>query len=109
MDGQPVKPAETLAERFWSVAREMEAEAGAGDPDPIAVVRHVLRVLDSIDAGQSGKGVTSNTLSFLVMLRQYQIMGDLTYASPEQARGEEVDDRSLVFSVGVLLFEKLTG
>src|SRR5207248_2703600 len=28
---------------------------------------------------------------------------------PEQARGDLVDERSLVFSVGVLIFEELTG
>jgi serine/threonine protein kinase len=110
MAGQPVKPAETLAERFWSVARELEPDCPPGvDPDAVAVVRHVLKVLDLLDAGHTGRGVTSNTLNFLMLLRQYQASGDLTYASPEMARGEDVSDSSLVFSVGVLLFEKLTG
>ena len=108
-DEPPVKPAESLAERFWSIARATAADAATEAGEPVAVVGHVLQILDQLHAGHTGAGVTANTMSFLVLLRQHQIMGDLTYASPEQARGEEMDERSLVFSVGVLLFEKLTG
>jgi hypothetical protein len=97
----------TLAERFWQLAPPTEDESGPREP--LQVVRHLIAILhrfrDLERARDRDKTVA--TLSLLTMVRQQEALGDVNYASPEQLRDEELTERSLVFSVGVLLFERL--
>ncbi len=58
-----------------------------------------------VDFGVAKSGAQTGTES----TKSGQLKGKVPYMSPEQARGEEVDWRSDVFAVGVMLFELTTG
>lgn len=51
----------------------------------------------------------SKSLKTRKMEREKKVAGTLPYISPEQAKGEEFDQRADIYSMGIILFEMLTG
>ena len=62
----------------------------------------LAKLLDDTEAATSGVHRTELTEIGIPY-------GTATYAAPEQARGDRVDKRADIFSLGVLLYEMLTG
>jgi serine/threonine protein kinase/tetratricopeptide (TPR) repeat protein len=89
------------------VARGLQAAHEAGmvhrDVKPANIMvtaKGEAKILDFGLAKLAGQAVLTKTGSTI---------GTAAYVSPEQGRGEEVDQRSDIFSLGVVLYEMVTG
>jgi len=54
-------------------------------------------------------GIAQSNAELAAETRSGTLKGKVPYMSPEQARGDEIDSRSDIFAVGVILFELTTG
>jgi len=60
-------------------------------------------------AAASGSGEEDKGSSLEQVTGEGVVLGTLSYMSPEQARGEEIDYRSDIFSIGIVLYQMITG
>jgi eukaryotic-like serine/threonine-protein kinase len=79
------------------------------DVKPGNVMITTARVPKVLDFGLAIAASRSSANGDVSITKPDQVIGTPAYMSPEQARGEEVDRRSDIFSLGVLMYESLAG
>jgi eukaryotic-like serine/threonine-protein kinase len=74
---------------------------------PVKILDFGLAKLLKDDSDGFGGETVGDTTAFLTS--PGTAVGTIAYMSPEQARGEEIDGRSDLFSLGAVLYQMLTG
>src|SRR5687768_7679046 len=105
-----IKIAEQVADAL-SVAHQANIVHRDIKPENIMIRRDgYVKILDFGLAKtilQPTVGAEDKTLQ-LVQTQAGMVMGSVRYMSPEQARGKEIDQRSDIWSLGVVLYEMVT-
>jgi serine/threonine protein kinase len=77
-------------------------------PDNIMVAGNRTKVLDFGIAKQFGEGSKPNDPTAFIT-QAGMILGTIQYMSPEQALGQPLDNRTDIFSLGVVLYQAVSG
>ncbi|MGF1517892.1 MAG: serine/threonine protein kinase [Nodosilinea sp.] len=85
-------------------------------PDPVPIIHRDIKPSNIMIVQDPTLGELAKILDFgIAKLMQIDsdqtncFMGTLAYASPEQMEGKELDSRSDIYSLGVMMFQMLTG
>ncbi|MBD0267107.1 MAG: serine/threonine protein kinase [Cyanobacteria bacterium Co-bin8] len=110
--------------RFLGLTRQiclglMSAHEGIilkGKADPVSIIHRDIKPSNILIVQDPSLGELAKVLDFgIAKLMQSGgdqtncFMGTLAYASPEQMEGLELDSRSDIYSLGILMFQMLTG
>jgi serine/threonine protein kinase/TolA-binding protein len=130
LDGKPLSeviagrpmPIDTVIDLGTQIADALDAAHTQGilhrdvKPANIFVTRRGrAKVLDfglaklAVVARDTAANDSNPTLADLKLTTQGVALGTVAYMSPEQARGEPLDPRSDIFSLGIVLYEMVTG
>ena len=108
---EAVKIGEQVADAL-SVAHDAHIVHRDIKPDNIMIRKDgIVKILDfglAKPIFEQKVGAEDETVR-LVQTQPGMVMGSVRYMSPEQARGKETDERTDVWSLGVVLYESLTG
>jgi serine/threonine protein kinase len=127
IDGQTIRelirntqlPLEEILEIAEQVASALSVAHAAGivhrDIKPENIMRRRDGLVKMLDFGiakllePETPNRPNHTVGFRTLTEAGLVMGTANYMSPEQARGLQVDERADIWSLGVVLYEMLTG